>query len=249
MKFSIIVPIFNEERTVVILFEAIQKTMDRLDKNYEVIFVNDASTDHSWDLMRHLAETSPKFVAVDLAGHLGKSAAMQAGFDEARGEFIITMDGDLQNDPADIPKLFDKLREGYDVVCGWRRVRSDTYKKKIASLVAGSFRKMITGESLHDVGCPFRIFKRSALEHVYLSGGLHRLFALIMKKSGRHIVEVEVRDHPRLFGRTKFKDRARIVEGVRDLLRLSFFDIQKLMKRNSDILIKRILKSAPSNNL
>jgi glycosyltransferase involved in cell wall biosynthesis len=229
-KFSVVIPVYDEEQSLVPLCRSTRKMMERLSEPYEIIFVNDGSRDKSLEVMRGLGIVSAGVVVVDLVRHSGKSAALQAGFEAARGEWIITMDADLQNDPEDIPGLLVKLGEGYDVVCGWRRNRRDPWRQRAASALAGALRRMFTQEPLHDVGCPFRIFRRSVLREVYLSGGLHRFFTLIVKKLGYRIAEVEVRHHPRLFGKTKFRNGIRLLEGIRDLLLLSFCDVRNLMR-------------------
>jgi glycosyltransferase involved in cell wall biosynthesis len=219
--------------------------MERMGQSYEIVFVNDGSTDSSLDILKSINFESAHLVhlvIVNLNKHSGQSIAMQAGLDAAGGELIITMDGDLQNVPEDIPKLLDKLNEGYDVVCGWRYNRKDPWDKVFISKIASVLRRILTKESIHDFGCTLRIFKKDVLKNVYLSAGMHRFFTLVMSKLGYKVAEVKVKHHPRRFGRSKYNIHNRLLECLIDSMRISLFDIRELMKRKSDYQIREVIR-------
>lgn len=236
------IPVYNEEGSIMQLCLLLKNTMDRLGQPYEIIFVNDGSKDKSLEVLNGIKSKLSNLIIVNLHEHSGQSAAMQAGFDITRGELIITMDGDLQNDPKDIPKLLDKMKDGYGVVCGWRHDRKDPWDKLVAAKIANVVRKMVTKENIHDVGCALRVFKKECLKNVYLSGGLHRFFALIMFKLGYKIGELKVQHHPRRFGKTKYNIPNRLCEGVIDLIRISLCDIHRLMRRKPNYEIKEVIR-------
>lgn len=242
LRFSVIVPIYNEEDSIRRLYYSLKNVMDRIGQSYEIIFINDGSDDSSCEVLDSIELKSANLVVINLNKRSGQSAAMQAGFDIAQGELIITMDGDLQNDPEDIPGLLDKLEAGYDVVCGWRYDRKDSWRQIVSSKVANIIRKIFTEEPVHDVGCTLRIFKKEVLQNVYLTGGLHRFFTLIVSKLGYKIGELKVRHHHRKFGKTKYNIPDRLQEGIIDLIRISLCDIHKLMRRKSSYEIKEVIR-------
>lgn len=242
IKYSVIIPVYNEEASLLFLFASIKNTMDKLDLDSEIIFVNDGSQDNSYQILRDIDTHGARLIIVDLEKHYGKSAALQAGFDNAEGEVIITMDGDLQNDPEDIPKLLDKMKEGLDVVCGWRYQRNDPWLKIWSAKIACAVRKIIVRENIHDVGCAFRVFNKKCFKNVHLSGGLHRFFTLIMLKLGYRIGEVKIRHHSRKFGKTKYNVWNRLFEVTKDLISIMIFDIGVLMEHKHAYEIREIIK-------
>ena len=177
-KFSVVIPVYNEEQSLLPLYSSLRQVMDSIKEPYEVIFINDDSSDRSLSVLRSFKH-SENLIILNLERHSGQAVAMQAGFDAAKGETIITLDGDLQNDPQDIPFLLDKMREGYDLVCGWRHNREDPWHKLFASKIACTIRRSITKEGIHDFGCSLRVFKREILKNICLSGGMHRFFTLM----------------------------------------------------------------------
>lgn len=231
IKFSVVIPIYNEEKAIALLYPALKKVMDGMGQSYEVIFINDGSTDRSLEVLKTLDLRPANLVIVNLDKHRGQSATLQAGFDVAQGTLIITMDGDLQNDPIDIPALLNKMKNGYDVVCGWRYDRKDPWTKLLSSRIANDLRRIVTKEKIHDVGCTLRVFKRECLKGIYLSGSMHRFFTLIMFRLGYNIGETKVKHHPRKFGRTKYNISNRLLKGLVDLVRILLFDIYTLIKR------------------
>ena len=220
MKYSAVIPVHNEEASVLPLYGRLKAVLDRLGGPYEIIFVDDASTDESLAKLESIRSASPNLVILSLKIRSGQSSALQAGFDAARGDVIITLDGDLQNDPEDIPKLLEKLKEGYDIVCGWRRDRKDPILKKTASRIANAVRRAVFKEKIHDVGCSLRVFKRGVLQKIILSGEDHRFFTAFATKEGFRIGEARVRHHPRQHGKSKYGIWTRLIRGILDLIKV-----------------------------
>ncbi|MGH7198617.1 MAG: glycosyltransferase family 2 protein [Candidatus Omnitrophota bacterium] len=220
VKYSAVIPVHNEEGSVLPLYERLKTVLDGLGEPYEIIVVDDASTDESLAKLESIRPDSPGLVVLSLKIRSGQSSALQAGFDAARGEILITLDGDLQNDPEDIPKLLEKLKEGYDIVCGWRYDRKDAISKKIASLIANAVRRALFKETIHDVGCSLRVFKRSVLKEIFLSSEDHRFFTAFAAQQGFQIGEVEVRHHPRQHGKSKYGIWTRLIRGILDLIKV-----------------------------
>ncbi|MDD5477955.1 MAG: glycosyltransferase family 2 protein [Candidatus Omnitrophica bacterium] len=243
LKFSVIISVYNEEQAAAQLYYSLKKVMDGLGQAYETIFVNDGSTDKSLDMLKSINLSPANLVIVDLDKHRGQSTALQAGFDISRGKFIITMDGDLQNDPEDIPRMLDKLQEGYDLVCGWRHNRKDPRIKVIISNLVSFFLRLMVKQNIHDFGCPMRILKKEALKDVYLSKGMHRFFTLLMFKLGYKIGEVEVNHRPRRFGKSKYNIHNRLFECLFVFLRISLYDIRNLREYHEpDYKIKGVIR-------
>ena len=240
VKYSVVVPIFNEEGSVKELYFSLKKNLDALNQPYEIVLVNDGSSDGGFEVLENLDARPSHLVLVTLKGHLGQSAALQAGFETVSGEIIITMDGDLQNDPDDIPLLLDKINSGYDVVCGWRQKRDDPFHRILMANVAGIIRRAFFKEKVHDMGCTFRAYKRKVIENIHISGGQHRFLTLILSKLGYKVCEVKVRHHRRKFGRSRYVSINRVFEGLRDLATISFCDIHVLMQEKNDDNIKDI---------
>ena len=215
---SLVIPIYNEDRSLPLFYLALKDVMDSLGQSYELIFVNDGSIDKSLEVLRGLSRRDSTLIIVELDKNQGQSAALQAGFDRAKGEYIITLDGDFQNDSADIPRLWDKLNEGYDLVCGWRQKRADPWPKILESNIACAFRRLITREKIHDFGCSLRIFHRKLLGNIRLSGGLHRFFSLLALRQGYKVGELEVNPLPRRFGKSRYKVLSRLPQCLKDLI-------------------------------
>ena len=220
MKYSAVIPVHNEEESILPLYNRLKAVLDGLGEPYEIIFVDDASTDTGLTKLETLRSAAPQLVILAHKTRRGQSAALQTGFDAARGELIITLDGDLQNDPEDIPKLLEKIKEGYDVVCGWRKNRKDPLVRKISSRVANAARKLVLGETIHDVGCSLRVFKREVLEKITLGGEDHRFFTAFAAKYGFRVGEAEVHHTPRQYGHSKYDTWKRFRKGLTDLVRI-----------------------------
>ncbi|RMH04082.1 MAG: glycosyltransferase [Nitrospirae bacterium] len=202
---SIVVPIYNEEDSVEPLYESIRQVCDSLPRAYEIVFVDDGSRDRSYELLKELHARDPRVKVVRFRKNYGQTAAMAAGFRAARGEIVISMDGDLQNDPCDIPRLINKLEEGYDVVCGWRKDRKDKLvSRKIPSRIANWLIGKITGVPIHDNGCSLKAYKKAVIKHVALYSELHRFIPAMSTLTGARIAEIVVHHHPRRFGQSKY---------------------------------------------
>lgn len=201
---SIVVPLYNEEESVEELLERIVEVGKGFDFPYEIIFVDDGSEDKTWELIEQLKKTTPNLRAIKFRRNYGQTSAMVAGFDHARGKVIITMDGDLQNDPADIPLLLEKLHQGFDVVSGWRKDRKDSLWRVIPSRVANAVISLTTGVSLHDYGCSLKAYRAPCIKSLKAYGEMHRFFPALAIMTGARITEAVVRHHPRKSGVSKY---------------------------------------------
>ncbi len=242
MKYSVIIPIYNEEDSVLPLYNSLKEVMGKLKESYEVIFVDDGSKDTSAERLKGICADSEELVIVVLKERVGQSEALQAGFDNAAGEIYVTLDGDGQDDPRWIPVLLNKMKEGYDVVCGWRHRMQAPFLKKGASKIANTVRRVIAGEKIHDVGCTLRVFRKKDIEGVCLSRGLHRFFSTIMVKRGLRVGEVKVAHHARKAGVTKYGIWDRLGEGIIDCFRIAFVDSAVLMDHKRRYRIKKIVR-------
>jgi len=218
---SVIVPVHDEQENVGPLCTAIVDALDGLERTWELIVVDDGSRDDTYRRLTELAEAEPRLKLVELRRNYGQTAALSAGFDYARGKVIVPMDGDLQNDPADIANLLAKLDEGYDVVSGWRRDRQDNFLRRIPSRVANWLIGRVTGVRLHDYGCTLKAYRREVLEETRLYGEMHRFLPALAYQAGARITEIEVRHHPRTSGRSKY-GIGRTFKVVLDLLTVKF---------------------------
>jgi len=216
-KISFVIPVYNEEENVPILFAEIRAVADTLACDYEVIFVDDCSTDKSLAEIRALVSRYPSVRCVSFPGNRGQSAALGAGFRAASGELIITMDADLQNDPADIPELLAHFGP-YDMVNGWRRERRDTLSKKVSSRIGNFIRNRLTNESIHDTGCSLKVMRADMLKNIKMYRGLHRFLPTLMRLEGAKVIEVPVNHRHRQFGVSKYTNLRRGIEGFQDLL-------------------------------
>lgn len=216
-QLSIVIPVYNEEENLPLLAAEIEAALAPTGLPYEVIYVDDGSTDGSPEVMRSLAATDPRVRILHLRRNSGQSAALDAGFRHARGEVIATLDADLQNDPADIPCLLEVLPE-CDVVCGVRQKRRDKWVRRISSKVANGVRNWLTHESVTDVGCTLRVYRRESVEHIFMFDGMHRFLPTLLKLAGARIREIPVHHRPRLHGVPKYNIRNRIWKALADLL-------------------------------
>ncbi len=220
---SVVVPFYNEEENIEPLHTELSDVLKSLNREYSIFFVDDGSTDNTYKNMLKVCEKDNKIKIIKFRKNFGQSAALKAGFDHAKGNIVISMDGDLQNDPADIPKLIEKIEnEDYDVVCGWRADRKDPISKKITSKFANRLRKMTTGEVIHDSGCTFRAYRNECIKGMDLYGETHRYIPAMLLWKGYRIGEVKVKHHPRKYGKTKYSWK-RISKGFLDLIVISFW--------------------------
>ncbi len=221
-ELSVVIPLLNEEESIPRLYAALSAALDGYGRPYEVIVVDDGSTDGSWGQLRQLATDDPRWQAIQLRRNFGQTAAFSAGFDAARGATIITMDADLQNDPHDIPKLMEQIEAGFDVVSGWRHNRQDRYlDRKLPSMLANRLISNVTDVQLHDYGCSLKAYRRDVLQHVRLYGELHRFIPALAGIVGARITEVPVNHFAREFGRSKY-GISRTVRVLLDLITVWF---------------------------
>jgi glycosyltransferase involved in cell wall biosynthesis len=212
IKYSVVVPVFNEQGNVLKLFNEIKTVMEKLG-NYEIIFVDDGSFDNTVSALSNVKGLT----LIELRKNFGQSLALSAGIDAAKGEIIITMDGDLQNDPADIPKLIAKLDSGYDAVSGWRYNRKDSFSKRVASRLQNFMRHFFIRDPLHDAGCSLKAYRRECLSDLELYGEFHRYIAEMVIIRGFKVGEVKVNHRPRISGDSKYGNLKRAVKGNLDL--------------------------------
>jgi glycosyltransferase involved in cell wall biosynthesis len=223
MNLSLVIPVFNEQDNLPLLFEALYPTMNSLGKTWEAIFVDDGSRDNSLSILKEYAEKDPEHVrVVSFRRNFGQTAAIAAGLDYSEGEIIILLDADMQNDPEDIPMLLAKLDEGYDLVSGWRKNRKDdALTRNFPSMLANKLISWVTGVELHDYGCTLKAYRRPVLEGFRLYGEMHRFIPVFANSVGARITEVVVNHHPRRFGKTKY-GLERTAKVILDLFTVKF---------------------------
>jgi len=220
---SVIIPAYNEEENVAILCKELTEVLRPLNREYEIIFVDDCSTDTTYRRLSDLHAQDAHVKIIKFRKNFGQSAAMKAGFDHAEGNLVITLDADRQNDPKDIPHMLDKIEaENYDVVCGWRYNRRDPFMKKISSRFANRFRTCLTGETIHDSGCTLRVYRREAVRDIELYGELHRYIPALLLWKGYRIGEAKTNHRLRVSGKSKYTMK-RFAKGFLDLLVITFW--------------------------
>jgi glycosyltransferase involved in cell wall biosynthesis len=223
MKLSLIIPVYNEQDNLPLLFDAIYNVMNSLDPSWEVILVDDGSCDNSLSVLNEYAKKDPRHTRViSFRRNFGQTAAIAAGLDYAQGEIIILLDADMQNDPADIPMMLAKLDEGYDLVSGWRKSRKDNaLTRNFPSMMANWLISRVTGVHLHDYGCTLKVYRRDVLVGFRLYGEMHRFIPVYASSVGAKITEVQVNHHPRKFGKSNV-GLERTIKVVLDLFTVKF---------------------------
>ncbi len=215
---SVIAPLYNEEESVIHLHRAIRDALDSTDIDYEILFVDDGSKDQTVEVCKTLTEQDPRLRLIQFRKNYGQTPAMAAGIDNARGEILVTMDGDLQNDPSDIPMMLDKLEEGYDIVVGWRHNRQDKLlTRKIPSMIANRLIGSVTGVPIKDNGCSLKVYRAKIMQQMPFYNEMHRFIPALLSVSGTRIAEVKVKHHARQFGESKY-GLSRIYKVLLDLL-------------------------------
>jgi glycosyltransferase involved in cell wall biosynthesis len=205
LAISVVVPVYNEEESLPVLHAELSLALDSMEGQAEILFVDDCSSDASLKVMLALRAADPRVKVIKLRKNFGQTAGLAAGFEEARGEVVVTIDGDLQNDPADIPRLVAKLREGYDIVAGWRRHRQDKLLlRRVPSLAANRLIAFVTGVHIHDTGCTLKAFRRDVVKGMAIYAEQHRFLPVLGAGSGARIVEMEVNHRARRFGSSKY---------------------------------------------
>ncbi len=218
---SVVLPVYNEEESLDLQYKAIMDAVKKLNRTYEVIFVDDGSTDKSADILKSIAKKDKNVKIVLFRRNFGQTAAMAAGIDHSKGEVIVFMDSDLQNEPEDIIKLLDKIDEGYDVVSGWRNKRQDSWHRKLPSMIANRLISKVTGVPLHDLGCSLKAYRGEILRQVNLYGEMHRFIPVHASWIGAKITEIPVGHHARQFGHSKYGIK-RTFKVILDLITVKF---------------------------
>lgn len=222
---SLVIPLYNEVDNIEPLGNSIISAMQG--QSYEVVFVNDGSTDGSTERLKEWCALHPNFRTLNFRKNAGQTAAMEAGFKHAVGKYVVSMDADMQNDPADIPKLLEKLN-GYDMVCGWRQKRNDPWIKRISSKVANNIRNRLSDEDIRDTGCSLKAYRRECLDHIKLYNGMHRFLPTLFKMEGFTVTEIVVNHRPRKFGKSKYGISNRAFRAFVDLLVVRWMKKRKL---------------------
>jgi len=222
IELSVVVPLYNEQGNVLTLYRQIRNACEPLGKSYEILFVDDGSTDGTLALLKQMQRNDPSLKAIRLSRNFGQTAALAAGIAHARGEIIVTLDGDLQNDPADIPRLVAKLKEGYDLVNGWRVNRQDPFlTRRVPSMIANWLISLITKVKLHDYGCTLKAFRSEIAKSLHLYGEMHRFIPALASDLGATIAELPVSHRPRAHGNSKY-GLGRTIRVILDLLTVKF---------------------------
>jgi dolichol-phosphate mannosyltransferase len=233
-KISFVIPVFNEEDNLRKLFSELRAVADNLAVPYEILFVDDGSTDRSLQIVRDLAERSPEVRVLSFPSNCGQSAALYAGFQQAEGDVIVTLDADLQNDPADLLRLLPFYGE-FQMVNGWRADRRDTWSKKVGSRIGNLVRNRLTWEEIHDTGCSLKVMDAALVKRIKMFRGLHRFLPTLMRLEGARVIEVKVGHRPRHAGISKYTNLKRATEGIYDVLAVRW-----MVKRHLSIEVKKL---------
>jgi len=221
LDYSVIVPLLNEEESLPELYQNLSEEISRLSEKYELIFIDDGSTDNSYNVLKSIRNKDDKVRIFQFQKNYGKSAALDLGFSEAEGDIVITIDADLQDDPCEIPKLVSKLNEGYDIVSGWKKNRKDPLNKTIPSKIFNFVTSILTGIKIHDFNCGLKCFRKIVVKNIRVYGELHRYIPALAAFEGFKVDEVKVVHHPRKFGKSKY-GAARFFYGFFDLITVMF---------------------------
>lgn len=222
MNISVIVPLLNEEENIEVLYRELIDQLRELGQEFEIIFVDDGSTDRTFEILSKVQKDDSRVKVISFRKNFGQTAALSAGFDHARGDIIVTLDADLQNDPQDIPKLLEKVNEGYDLVNGWRFDRKDPFlTRRLPSIIANKIISFITRVTLHDYGCTLKAFRKEVTKNIRLYGEMHRFIPAIASGMGISICEVKVNHRARKYGKSKY-GISRTIRVILDLITVKF---------------------------
>ena len=222
MLLSLVIPLFNEQENLPVLYQELKEVLNALPHDYEILFIDDGSTDDSLKILEELAGKDDKVIVINFRRNFGQTAAMSAGFDHAHGDVIITMDADLQNDPHDIPQMLEKLNQGFDVITGWRYERKDPFlSRRLPSMIANKIISTITGVNLHDYGCTLKAFRRDVTRNLRIYGEMHRFLPAIASGMGISFAEIKVNHRARRFGKSKY-GISRTIRVILDLMTVKF---------------------------
>jgi glycosyltransferase involved in cell wall biosynthesis len=219
---SVIIPVFNEEENILPLYERLTSVLERVGKDYEVIFIDDGSSDETLSILKPICKKDRRIKFISFSRNYGQTSALSAGIDFSKGKIIIPMDGDLQNDPEDIPFLLQKIEEGYDVVSGWRKYRRDPFlNRRLPSIIANKIISLIGGVHLHDYGCTLKAYRKDILKNIRLYGEMHRFIPIYAKWVGGCVSEIPVHHFPRKSGSSKYGVN-RVFKVILDLMVIKF---------------------------
>ena len=227
LDLSVVIPVYNERENLVFLEEEIEKALAKTNFKYEIIFVDDGSLDDSANIVLSLRKQNSKIRLIQFNSNSGQTSAFAAGFSLAEGSYVATLDADLQNDPSDIPKLLEKI-EDFDVVCGWRFKRNDTWVKRISSKIANKVRNFVSKEDIEDTGCSLKVFRKECLDSLKLFNGMHRFFPTLLKMEGYKVTQVKVGHNARKFGSSNYNIRNRLLASLVDLVAVRWMQKRKL---------------------
>ena len=221
MDISVVIPAYNEQRNVSMLYNSLKQVLDKTKKSYEIIFVDDGSTDNTFKELEGLHKRDGKVRVIKFQRNFGKADALMAGFESAQGKVIFTMDADLQDDPEDIPKFLEKISQGYDLVCGWRADRKDSIAKRFVSKIYNWLTSWVVGLKLHDYNCGFKCYSNALVRNIDVYGELHRYIPALAHWKGFKVTETKVKHHKRRFGKTKYGVE-RLFKGFLDLASVKY---------------------------
>ena len=232
LDLSIVIPVYNERDNLVPLEEKLEEELSKLELSYEIILIDDGSVDGSPHIIKSIQKQNPHLKLIRFGNNHGQSAAFAAGFKAAKGKFFITLDADMQNNPADIPVLLEKIKD-FDVVCGWRFKRNDPWIKRISSKVGNTVRNYLSQEEIAETGCSLKAFRRECFDNIKLFKGMHRFFPTLMKMEGFRVTQVKVSHHARLHGESKYNIRNRLFSSLHDLMAIRWMKKRQI---NYDII-------------
>lgn len=218
---SFVIPAKDEEKTVEILADQIIDQVKKIKLKYEIVFVDDGSTDKTYNILNKLAKKDKNIKVISLRGSFGKSIALQTGFNNAKGDVVFTMDADLQDDPKEIPKFIEKINEGYDLVSGWKKIRYDPISKTLPSKLGNYLVRVLTKLPIHDSNCGFKAYRKEVLSDINLYGELYKYIPIFAQKNNFKVTEIVISHHPRKFGKSKFGVE-RNIKGILDLITVIF---------------------------
>ena len=228
LAISVAIPVYNEIESLDDLVSRVELSLGKIGRPWELILVDDGSKDGSFDKIRELKSSRPWLRGLRFSKNNGQTAAMGAGIKAAQGEIIITLDADLQNDPADIPLLLAGIEQGYDAAVGWRKKRNDTMVRRLSSRFANWVRNLVSNETIKDTGCSLKAFKAKAIKPIELFEGMHRFLPTLVKMNGGTVIEIEVSHHPRQKGESKYNVWNRVFRSFLDLLAIRWMKWRKL---------------------
>lgn len=222
IEISVVIPAYNEQENVELLYRKLKIVLDKLRRKYEIIYIDDGSTDKTFGVLKQIYNKDSNVKIIKFRKNFGQTAALDVGFKHASGDIIISMDADIQNEPEDIPRLINKLEEGYDVVSGWRVKRSDPLMKTLASKFSNTLRRLITGDKIHDAGCSLKAYRKECFQDMDLYGEMHRYIPSLLEWKGFKITEIPVKHNQRRFGKSKY-NFTRLTKGFLDLIVVKFW--------------------------